>query len=130
MAFYLQLFFFFSLGGWIIDTGYRSIVAKKYDSGTLIPFVSPIYGFGAVILALLFHLTPSLPPTLQVAIGWILILALEFISGYLSIKLLNRRLWDYTPSKYDLLGHVDLTHALYWLSMISIFRFFFEEIHF
>jgi len=130
MTYYLQLFFVFSLGGWIADTAYRSFLAKKYAPGTLLPYISPIYGFGAVMLALVFRGTPDVPPTLQIAIGWVLILLLEFITGHLSVKFLNRRLWDYTPSKYDLFGHVDLTHALYWMILISLFRLFFDKIQF
>lgn len=129
MIFYIKLFFIFGLLGWIADTGYRSILAKKYAPGTLLPFFSPIYGFGAIILSLLFSQTAGTAPIVQIVTGWILILFLEFISGTLSLRILGRRLWDYTPAKFDLFGHIDLVHAGLWLLLISIFRLYFNNIH-
>lgn len=129
MTYYIELFFIFSIFGWMIDTTYRSVLAKKYAPGTLLPFFSPIYGFGAIILALLFFQTAGTAPVVQIVTGWILILFLEFISGTLSLRILRRRLWDYTPAKFDLFGHIDLIHAGLWLLLISVFRLYFNNIH-
>lgn len=118
--FYLSIFLVGGFFGWFIDTAYRSYFDKRYSSGTLIPCFSIIYALAAVLIYLIFQLNISLYG--HVMLGTTLAVLLEFISGFLANRFLGRRLWDYTPSKYDYLGHIDVQHSFYWFLLVVFYR--------
>lgn len=124
MFYYIGLFLFFGFLGWLFDTTYRSLHARKYSQGTWLPFFSLIYATGGIILVLIFKYL-NLSAWRQIIIGWALMVLLEFFSGHIARKVLKRRLWDYTPARLDLFGHIDLLHSLYWLILVTIFHFIF-----
>ena len=124
MIAYIILFIVFSVIGWVIDSAYRSIVDKKWSSGYLVPLFAPIYGFGGLSLVLIFKYV-QVHPMIQILLGTIALVIIEFIGGILNLYLLKRRLWDYRKNRYNILGHVDLKHSFYWLILSIIMRIVF-----
>lgn len=120
MTQYIELFFIFCVIGWIIDTADRSWSEKKFVSGTYIPFFSPLYGFGSVALVLIFDYLPA-PAILQIIFGAIAVTAIEFVSGLWCVYILKKRLWNYSASRFNILGHIDAEHSFYWLIVSLIF---------
>jgi uncharacterized membrane protein len=118
---YLLIFIVFGFIGWVIDTSYRSITLRKYYSGTLIPLFSPIYGFGALVLVLLFtYLQAHI--IVQIIAAGLLLTILELLGGIYCVKILRRKLWDYSKNKWNYKGYIDALHSFYWLILAFIFR--------
>jgi uncharacterized membrane protein len=121
MTNYVLLFIGFSFFGWCVDTAYRSLLEKRYTSGTLLPFITPLYGVGGTALVL-FYEHVQLPLILQVLCGGALITLVEFLGGVFCVAVLRRRLWDYSRNRWNLLGHTDARHACYWLLAAAVVR--------
>jgi len=121
---YIIEFFIFSFIGWILDSSYRSIASRKFvNAGYFRGPFCPIYGFGGVILVLIFKI-----PQLQSA--WLLIFAslalilIEYLGSVISEKLLKVKLWDYTKSPFNIGGRIDLLHSVYWIILAILFFYF------
>jgi uncharacterized membrane protein len=124
MLSYLTLFFLYSFVGWIIDSSYRSVEAKKYSSGSFLPFLAPIYGVAGVSLTLFFQWS-SLSLFLDILLGTVLVVMIEFFGGIFCVCVFGRRYWDYSKETYNLLGHISLLHSVYWLLLVIGFRLLF-----
>jgi uncharacterized membrane protein len=123
----IMLFFIYGFLGWIIDTGFRSFKENKFSQGSFLnlPFCSS-YGFGGLsILAVE-------PFVNQQGIIWqflslaIVLSLLEFTLGFLSSKFWQKRFWDYSKNRFNLKGHTDLEHAIYWGGLGIIFLNIFQ----
>ncbi|MDD4983931.1 MAG: putative ABC transporter permease [Candidatus ainarchaeum sp.] len=121
---YIIEFFIFSFIGWILDSSYRSIVSHKFvNAGYFRGPFCPIYGFGGVVLVLIFKI-----PGLQLV--WLLIFAslalilIEYLGSVISEKLLKVKLWDYSKSTFNIGGRVDLLHSIYWIILAVLFFYF------
>lgn len=117
----LRLFFIFSFVGWILDTGYRSLQAKKYSSGSFFPFLTPIYGFAGLMLTIFFTYS-SLHLFFQIFFGTVLVVLLEFCGAFFCEKILKKRYWDYSEEKWNLYGYISFLHTFYWLLLVTVFR--------
>lgn len=111
--------------GWVLDTAYRSLLAKKYAPGTLVPFFAVIYGIGAVMLYLFFS-SANISFLWSVVVGTVLCVLLELIGGILSSSVLRRRLWDYRTSPLNFYGFIDLEHTFYWFVLTVFYRIFYR----
>ncbi len=114
----------FSFLGWIIDSGYRSIDEKKLvNAGYFKGPICPIYGFGGVILLYLFKNVNHLPLILQILLGSFALILVEYVGGIFSEKILKIKLWDYSSSRFQVGGHIDLLHSLFWMVLSIVFYF-------
>lgn len=121
---FIAFFFLYSFIGWILDTSYRSFVAKRYAPRSFFPVpLCPIYGIGALFVLLTY---PSLN-TMPIPAIWLfyaVVLGLfEGLSGFLIKKVFDRRLWDYEKELGSIGGFTDLLHACIWgtLALVVIF---------
>lgn len=126
----LTWFLYFSAAsflGWILESTYRSVQERRWvNSGFLSgPFV-PIYGFGALFIALLarflahthgvlFWTVLSLSPT-----------AVEYVASYLMEKLFGLRLWDYHSQPFNIKGRVCLLFSFFWVLLTAFAVFYIE----
>lgn len=125
------MFLLFSFAGWIIDTTYSSIAAKKFIfSGYYknLP-LCPIYGFGGVVIYQSFSALSNYSPIITILLTTFLVILLEYIGGVFCEKVLNEKLWDYSHMKFNLHGHISLLHSSYWLVLI-IFLYFLTSPYF
>ncbi|MGX7149126.1 putative ABC transporter permease [Enterococcus ureasiticus] len=108
------LFFIYSFIGWLWETVYCSLKAKKFVyRGFLVGPYCPIYGFG--ILSVLYFLEP-LKQNIVVLylLSTILVTILEYITSYGLEKLFHASWWDYKDVPLNINGRVALPVSLFW----------------
>lgn len=108
------LFFIYSFIGWLWETVYCSLKARKFVyRGFLIGPYCPIYGFG--ILGVLYFLEPLRQNIMILYIlSTILVTILEYITSYGLEKLFHASWWDYKDVPFNLNGRVALPVSLFW----------------
>ncbi|MGG5317362.1 putative ABC transporter permease [Enterococcus sp. AZ072] len=108
------LFFCYSLIGWVWETIYCSIKAKKFVyRGFLLGPITPIYGFG--VLGVLYFIAPYQNNELVVfCLAFILITALEYVTSFLLERLFHASLWDYNQVPLNINGRVAVPVSIFW----------------
>ena len=109
------LFLVCSILGWILESTYRSILAKKpIDSGVLSgPFI-PIYGFGALLVEMVDTLFRYHHLGWKLALCILLCTLLEFLVSMFYETVFHLRLWDYSKMVLNIHGRVCLLYSLFW----------------
>jgi uncharacterized membrane protein len=109
----LVLYFgIYSFLGWICETIYCSVPAKRFvNRGFLAGPVCPVYGVGAlVVIGLLSRLTPY--PILLYIVGVVLTTAVEYVTAYLLEYLFHAKWWDYSKHRYNYKGRICLLNSI------------------
>jgi len=112
----------YSFIGWFYESIIRSIGAKKIiNSGFLNGPFCPIYGFGAVVVILLFYQRVENIYILFFA-SMVLTSALEYVTSYLLEKIFHTKWWDYSNYLFNIKGRVFLPGAIVFgiLSVLTI----------
>lgn len=128
---YILFFFFYSNAGWFFESLYCSIAAKKWiNRGFLTGPLCPIYGAGALVLAV--FLSPVKDKWYLVFfLGIILCDIVEFITSLILEKLFNARWWDYSHKFMNIQGRICLQHSIIWgfasLLFVRLMHPFFSE---
>ena len=117
MATFIQivlLFFCYSFIGWLWETVYCSLKARKFQyRGFLIGPITPIYGFG--ILAVLYFLQPFHDNLLLLYVTATLIVTiLEYLTSFGLEKLFHASWWDYKDVPLNINGRVAVPVSLFW----------------
>ena len=111
---FLKLFLFFwimSIVGWIMEVLVCSIEARKFiNRGFLIGPYCPIYGFGGVILLMLYPLRDNM--FLVFILSIILCSILEYLTSYIMECIFKVRWWDYSNEPFNINGRICLRNAL------------------
>lgn len=120
----LMLYFLsYSLLGWLIETFFKSVRAKKFvNSGFLSGPFCPIYGFGALLVIQLQELIsrtiPTSTSTARTALFIILAIVgtsvLEYLTGLFLERLFKRKWWDYSEEWLNIQGRICLKYSLCW----------------
>lgn len=121
IIFYIAVFGLFSFVGSVGDFAYRFLETGKPFRGMVIPWFAPPYGFAAVSLLLIFQYVPG-GYAVQILLGTIACDIIELLSGIFCVKMLGRRIWDYSKNPFNLWGHIDLLHTVYWAIATAMFR--------
>ncbi|MCK5773832.1 MAG: hypothetical protein KAH57_08595, partial [Thermoplasmata archaeon] len=120
---FLIFFLFATMAGWVIDSGYRSIIDKRWtNAGFFIGPFCPIYGFGGLLLLLMVSFLSDLPLAARCGIYFLGMSLVEFVGGVWTTKVLKVRLWDYSDAPMNIMGHIDLLHSFYWLALALLFE--------
>lgn len=119
MKFFL-VFILCGLVGFVIDTTYRSLRERRYTRGTWLPFFSPTYAGGGLILYLLFSTWPA-PGVVQIIGGTLLCTLWELSAGVVGILVLKRRFWDYSNNPLNYRGYIDAKHTVYWFILTTAY---------
>ena len=117
---YVLYFFFYSAVGWLGESIYCSVGARKWvNRGFLKGPMCPIYGTGALAMAI--TLTPVknldirvpmfghdvlITPLLVFIAGMVVCDIVEFITSVLMEKLFHARWWDYSNKKFNIQGRI------------------------
>lgn len=102
----------YSFLGWVCETIYCSILAKKFiNRGFLNGPFCPIYGFGALILLKILGQVPHQVILVFLA-GVLITTALEYFTGYLLEKLFHAKWWDYSQNKFNFRGRICLLNSI------------------
>lgn len=125
---YIIYFFFYSVVGWMGESFYCSVPARKWiNRGFLTGPLCPIYGTGTVLLAVCLgplmrypiyipgiEKQISVTPVLVFLCGIVLCDVVEYITSVLLEKLFHARWWDYSEKKFNIKGRICLGHSFYW----------------
>ena len=109
---WILLFTIYSLLGWICESTYCSILAKKFvNRGFLNGPFCPIYGVGALLIV---KLLSPFPDNLVILFFASLLLTslLEYLTGFAMEKLFHAKWWDYSHRRFNIQGRVCLGNAL------------------
>jgi len=119
-------FLMFSFIGWIMDSVFSTLYTRKItNSGYFqeLP-LCPMYGVGGLALYFttlwLFSLYPWY---VTIGITGILLSVVEYVGGWFCVYVLKERLWDYSDKTWNLHGHIDLLHAIFWMAIAAFFYF-------
>lgn len=114
--YYLNYFFVFSILGHIVE----SFVYSDGQSGILYGWWTPIYGFGIIIILLLYKCIDKLNIK-EIKKGLVLfitsaliLMILEFISGHLIELIFNVTFWDYSNLKLNIGKYTSIEMGLIW----------------
>ncbi len=128
--YYLYIFVFCATAGWLIEVAYRSTITKKLvNPGFLTGPCLPIYGVGGCVMYLLCSLDLSFieNPVLRIfaliITATVVMTAIEFTAGFVSLKVFNNRLWDYSNRKFNLLGIICPLFSFLWGLICLAFYF-------
>lgn len=124
LALIVIYFFFYSALGWLVESIYCSVAAGKIiNRGFLTGPICPIYGTGAVLMALV--LSPIKEhPVLVFFVGLVVCDIVEFVTSYIMEKLFHARWWDYSNKWLNIQGRICFRHSMYWGIASSIFIYF------
>ena len=124
------LFVIGSLIGWIIELFFRRFVSQKkwMNPGFLTGPYLPIYGFGVLVLYGVSNLSLGIDNKVVDIIVHVLIIGvgmtlIEFIAGFIFIKWLKIKLWDYSDRKGNIMGVICPSFSLIWLAVGSLYYF-------
>ena len=105
------LFYLCSIIGYIYELILNLIATGKFFShGILFGPWLPIYGTGSILIMLLYKHRKK--PWLIFALSSFVTGILEYICGFILLKFLKIRLWDYTGQFLNINGHVCFLSAL------------------
>lgn len=110
----LIYFVVYSIGGWVLETIFRSFCEKKLvNTGFLNGPFCPIYGLGTIIM-ILFLEKFKRSIILLFIISFLILSIWEYIVGVLLEKIFKTRYWDYSNHKININGRVCLTNSIFW----------------
>ena len=113
--YYLNIFFIFSIIGFILET----IFIKDYQSGILYLPWTPIYGI-AVLIAMPIQKKLSsiykkpMEICLFIILTMVILSGLEFIAGYSIEYIFNKIYWNYDYLKFNIGRYIALEMAIIW----------------
>lgn len=117
-------FIIYSVIGWTYESILCSITGKKLvNRGFLNGPLCPVYGFGALVVLLVFygHDTAFLPLFLS---SMILTTVVEYITSVLLEVFFNAKWWDYKDRPFNIHGRVYLTGAVVFAALsVVLIRF-------
>jgi len=126
MAIIILEFFLFSFAGWIIDSADRTIeTGKLTNAGFFRGPICPIYGVGGLLLMFFLKTFSGLNEYLLIFSATLAMVLVEYAGGIYCEKVLQIKLWDYSSSRLNIGGYIDLKHSVYWLILVSIFYYLF-----
>ncbi len=124
--YYLNYFFIFSILGHFIECFFYS----NGESGILLGYWTPIYGFGTIIILFINKIIDKLKLNKILKVitlffsSAIFLAIIEAIGGYLIKWIFNTELWNYSSHKFNIGEYTSLEMSLIWgLSSILLIYF-------
>lgn len=117
-------FLIFSFIGGILDLLYNVATERKWsNTGYFKAPFCPIYGFSALVLIFLFKILSSWSSVVQILIASVALVAVEYVGGIFTEKVLKLKLWDYSASRFHLHSYIHPLHSFYWLVLTILFYY-------
>lgn len=131
------LFFIGSVSGWVLELFFRRFACRSNTEHKWInpgfctgPYL-PLYGVGLCILYLIASLekykftgNAAMNKILLFIAMAVLMTALEYVAGIISLKVSNVRLWDYSDEKWNIKGIICPKFSLCWALLGGFYYFF------
>jgi len=113
-------FFIGLIVGLVLEFVYRSLECKRLVKPKLID--AQMYALIGAFLALLSFF--EMPLVYKLILIFIVPTLVEFLTGYLDLKLKKVRLWDYSEERFNFMGLICLRFSLYWFLFSLIYYYF------
>lgn len=108
------MFIFWSFIGWGIEVCWMTLETGEYQNrGFLNMPICPIYGFGVIMVTVLFRPVSHTVIPLFIVTS-ILCTAFELLVGLGMEKLFGARWWDYSHERYNYKGYICLKISILW----------------
>lgn len=108
----LLLFFIYSMIGWLCESIYCSVPAKKFiNRGFLNGPLCPVYGIGGLLVIWLLTPVQDSLPLLFLA-GVLVTSLVEYVTGFLLETLFHTKWWDYSRKRWNIHGRICLQNSL------------------
>ena len=127
---YLFLFCLCGSVGWVLEFFYRAVRhGKIVNPGFLVGCCLPIYGVGGCILYFLCGLRLRFLPNEVFRTVFILLIAavvmtgIEFLGGYISLRVYRVRLWDYSHEWGNVMGIICPKFSVIWGAISALYYF-------
>ena len=118
--FILFNFILYSIVGFLIEEIYSYIITGKFKKeGFLNGPYKPMYGIAFTVLVLIDN-HYNLNIISKFLLYLIIPTSVEFISGYLLLKIFNEKYWDYSKLKFNFKGLITLKFSIYWAILCYI----------
>ena len=128
--YYINCFFVYSFGGFLLETIWALITKSGFKSGFLYGTWTPIYGIGAVIILLLSHyffMNLHMPRWLETIIVFfilaIFLTCIELLGGIAIEKTFGTTFWNYSSNKFSIGKYISLNMTFIWgiISVVFIY---------
>ncbi len=104
-------FFCYAVLGYVVEVLYCSFFEKRLvNRGFLHGPYLPIYGFGSLMIVVLFQ-HQTVHPFLVFGLALLLTSLLEYVTSYLLERIFKVKLWDYHTYPFNIHGRVCLLNA-------------------
>lgn len=120
---FLQIILNFFIGlmvGLFLECIYRSHEHKKLVKPKLVD--AQMYALIGAFLTLLSFF--EIPLVYELVLIFIIPTFVEFLTGYLDLRLKKIRLWNYSKEKFNFMGLVCLRFSLYWFLISLIYYYY------
>lgn len=121
MFYYINIFFIFSMFGYIMECIFNFICKEKPGSGILSLPWTPIYGFGSVLIVLVYNFIQNdihilgYQKAILLSFSMMIILTIiELIGGIFIEKTFHKVFWDYRKFKFNIGKYISLEVSLIW----------------
>lgn len=124
--YYINLFFVYSIIGFIFENTAVRIMSENYESGILFGPWTPVYGLGVLVIVLIYkwlsrHVEKEwLRSLLLFFLSAIILSLLEWIGGEIIENIFNKVFWNYEHFKYNIGKYISLETAAIW-GIMSLF---------
>ena len=119
-------FFFivYSVAGWIVEVIFHAVVKGKIvNRGFLNGPVCPVYGFGMILVLLIYNMVGSDNTFIVFLEGVIFTTLIELIAGFILDKFFHARWWDYSSMPLNLNGYICAGFSLIWgLAVVFVIK--------
>lgn len=126
IMYYINNFLFFSIFGHILESTVYLILNNNGYSGILYGPWTPVYGFGIILIILIYKFINktkfnNIKKVISIfLLSMILLTIIELIGGYLIEFLFNKKLWSYTNLKFHIGRYIALEISIIW-GLCSLF---------
>ncbi len=125
ITFLILVFAFYSFAGWILETGYRSLIQHHFVNPGLLKGPSlPIYGLFALIVILTNDIWPHLSWGSALVLFVFLSTVIEYLAGTLLERFFNLQLWSYHDTPLNYKGRVALPYSLLWGGLSLVLNYY------
>ena len=112
--------FLYGAAGWLVQVIYAAVKQKRFvNRGFLLGPVCPLYGV-AVAAVLGIAGGPERNLFLLILLSLILVMALEWLTGRLSVRLFGLRCWDYSEVPGNVEGYFCPPFSLGWAVVCAL----------
>lgn len=124
--YYINLFFIYSILGFIFENTLVRLMSSNYESGILFGPWTPVYGLGVLVIVLIYkwllnHINKEwLRSILLFLLSALLLSSLEWIGGEMIENIFNKVFWNYEHFKYNIGKYVSLETAAIW-GVVALF---------